>query len=613
MKTIGIKLADGSFYPVLKEGSPNERLLQLTTAHNNQTKVMVDLYRSQLASMEDAEYVDSLQIENLIEHPNGEPTLNFTVSIDENNRLSAKMIDSETGLQSNATITLVSRTLEERLLPDEYEIKDPTLDENSTFSLNDVDTEEKSDPVSLTSTEENSLFGNDVAGDLNPTDESEGISLEADNPDSGAENAEKLEDYELPVADFSSNVIDDFDAPVEETSVDTDFSDDSTHNFSDKELDDMREKLVAEPAAEETSDLTKDMTESDSLELPEITDFNPLNEPVLEDDALNIDEFDSDTDGDPDDFESFASESIPEESPAEETSLDLDLPDFDNLGNSGTEESSQEETFSADTDLNDSLNFSTEASNEDLNFDLDLPDFNTETSSSDSLTDTSYLDDLDFDDMDESNTSDSMKTAGKGLSFTGLYDKETAMGNSAASFDSDGGKNSRASVIICILCAIICVLATLFVLMVIPQKFNFFSGKKSSEAVDKNAIEITELPDAKEAVRKNQAFKQALEDGEDDSLTEAIPSPAPLPPVPQAKEEEVVVIENAEDVIPLPPPVTPEKPKDISYRIKWGDTLWDISDSYYKNPWRYKYIARYNGIKNPDHIVSGTYIQIPAE
>ena len=613
MKTIGIKLADGSFYPVLKEGSPNERLLQLTTAHNNQTKVMVDLYRSQLASMEDAEYVDSLQIENLIEHPNGEPTLNFTVSIDENNRLSAKMIDSETGLQSNATITLVSRTLEERLLPDEYEIKDPTLDENSTFSLNDVDTEEKSDPVSLTATEENSLFGNDVAGDLNPTDESEGISLEADNPDSGAENAEKLEDYELPVADFSSNVIDDFDAPVEETSVDTDFSDDSTHNFSDKELDDMREKLVAEPAAEETSDLTKDMTESDSLELPEITDFNPLNEPVLEDDALNIDEFDSDTDGDPDDFESFASESIPEESPAEETSLDLDLPDFDNLGNSGTEESSKEETFSANTDLNNSLNFSTEASNEDLNFDLDLPDFNTETSSSDSLTDTSYLDDLDFDDMDESNTSDSMKTAGKGLSFTGLYDKETAMGNSAASFDSDGGKNSRASVIICILCAIICVLATLFVLMVIPQKFNFFSGKKSSEAVDKNAIEITELPDAKEAARKNQAFKQALEDGEDDSLTEAIPSPAPLPPVPQAKEEEVVVIENAEDVIPLPPPVTPEKPKDISYRIKWGDTLWDISDSYYKNPWRYKYIARYNGIKNPDHIVSGTYIQIPAE
>ena len=46
MKTIGIKLADGSFYPVLEDNTPSEKKLELTTAHNNQTKVMVDLYRS---------------------------------------------------------------------------------------------------------------------------------------------------------------------------------------------------------------------------------------------------------------------------------------------------------------------------------------------------------------------------------------------------------------------------------------------------------------------------------------------------------------------------------------------------------------------------------------
>jgi len=49
------------------------------------------------------------------------------------------------------------------------------------------------------------------------------------------------------------------------------------------------------------------------------------------------------------------------------------------------------------------------------------------------------------------------------------------------------------------------------------------------------------------------------------------------------------------------------------YRIKWGDTLWDIADAYYKNPWRYPRIARYNNIKNPDYIISGTTIRIPAE
>ena len=115
MKTIGIKLADGSFYPVLQEGMPSEKKLNLTTAHNNQTKVNVDLYRSASCSMEDAEYVDSLQIDNLVEHPNGEPDLSFSVAIDENNELSAKIVDTETGRQSNSTITLVSRTMEERL------------------------------------------------------------------------------------------------------------------------------------------------------------------------------------------------------------------------------------------------------------------------------------------------------------------------------------------------------------------------------------------------------------------------------------------------------------------------------------------------------------------
>ena len=123
----------------------------------------------------------------------------------------------------------------------------------------------------------------------------------------------------------------------------------------------------------------------------------------------------------------------------------------------------------------------------------------------------------------------------------------------------------------------------------------------------KTELSVTELPSEKAAPAiAEQAVEPAPE-------PEPIEKPEPLPPVPESKEEEVLIIENAEDVVPLPPPVKPVKPKDISYKIKWGDTLWDISDTYYKNPWRYKYIARYNGIKNPDYIISGTYITIPAE
>ena len=103
MKTIGIKLADGSFYPVLEDNTPSEKNLELTTAHNNQTKVMVDLYRSATCSMDDAEYVDSLQIENLVARPNGEADIKFSVSLDEDNQLSAKIVDSETGNESNTS------------------------------------------------------------------------------------------------------------------------------------------------------------------------------------------------------------------------------------------------------------------------------------------------------------------------------------------------------------------------------------------------------------------------------------------------------------------------------------------------------------------------------
>jgi nucleoid-associated protein YgaU len=47
------------------------------------------------------------------------------------------------------------------------------------------------------------------------------------------------------------------------------------------------------------------------------------------------------------------------------------------------------------------------------------------------------------------------------------------------------------------------------------------------------------------------------------------------------------------------------------YTIRWGDTLWDISEAFYRNPWLYPRIARFNAIRNPDFIISGRTIRIP--
>lgn len=51
----------------------------------------------------------------------------------------------------------------------------------------------------------------------------------------------------------------------------------------------------------------------------------------------------------------------------------------------------------------------------------------------------------------------------------------------------------------------------------------------------------------------------------------------------------------------------------ITYRIKKGDTLWDISSTYYRNPWLFPRLAKANSIKNPDLIFAGTKIFIPED
>ena len=111
---IGIKLADGSFYPILEEGLPEKKILELTTVNDNQTTVQVDLYRTDNGAMENAEYIDTLRIDNLLPHPNGEPNINLSIGLDENGELSAEVLDPETGSRTNTSVNLVTRTVEER-------------------------------------------------------------------------------------------------------------------------------------------------------------------------------------------------------------------------------------------------------------------------------------------------------------------------------------------------------------------------------------------------------------------------------------------------------------------------------------------------------------------
>ena len=552
MKTIGIKLADGSFYPVLEDNKPSEKQLELTTAHNNQTKVMVDLYRSATCSMDDAEYVDSLQIENLNARPNGEADIKFSVSLDEDNKLSAKIVDSETGNESNTNITLVSRTLEERLVTDEYGINDSD------------DKKGKGAAVAAGALAAGGLLA--AAAAMRDKQEAE--------PEPEIEEEPVVEDVDegVPFGD--------------ETFVDEPIVEDEADAVEETAAEDERVEIPAEETVTEESSDEEISSESDEMtfDLPDDSAENTAEESVSESDSLDDMDFDLPDDTTSEDI-TETSDEISFEDSSDDTVTDETIADQTIADDFSGDETIADADFTISDDLPD--------------MDFDIPDDTTESSEDDNPMPDDFFntDDLDNTENTEETmrdpTFDSESPVSGGLNFDGLYDEETERGTPAQDDEEDVKKKTKAPVIICIICAIICILATLLILFIIPSKYNLLTKKHAKENCTPVAIEEPAPETA--------------------AVAEPEPEPEPEPAVPEAKEDEIVIIEKAEEVVPAQPPVAEEKPKNITYKIKWGDTLWDIADTYYKNPWRYKYIARYNGIKNPDYIISGTKIIIPAE
>lgn len=579
MKEIGIKLADGSFYPIMEDGVPCKKNLVLTTVKDNQTRVIVDVYRTKNRSLIDAEYIDSLQIDGLVPHPNGEVELSLNIGLDERNKLWATMNDPETGETTDANVTLVSRTLEERLEPTNYEVVDGA----------DVLEDEKT-----------------IAEDENPNfevrEESDDIGPEIDDdfdiPDS-------LTDEEINVP--SDDLLDEEDVqtPVE-TNGDVGRASAALAGVAGVGLLAKAEKVNSENA--EKKDAVP--SENDSMKVNE--------KPVLEE---AVPEVDSNVDDDP-----FGD------------SLDLDLPNFtdDGMDNEEVVEETPDaiETESAAAEpeeegpLADDFAETTAEDSIDDPFGSDiLPDMSDplEDNSVSETDDIFSDDDFDMPELDDNNALENTERSDNygeiksptvgGIDFGGLYDKETEDGNPSYDEDEEMNKKTRAPVVICVVCAIICLLATALVLFVVPSKYNLFNknaeNKKDSAVVEKEAEEIEE--DTDENIYEDFEATDIFEGDEEEFIDEEISEEEPSI---EAKEDEVVVVtepEIVETVVPEPAPEPEQKPADIVYKIKWGDTLWDISEAYYKTPWKYPKIARYNNIRDPDYIISGTTISIPAE
>lgn len=563
MKTIGIKLADGSFYPILEEGTAKTYQLDLTTVKDGQTKVQIDLYRSESGSMEDAQYVDTLEVSNLVPHPNGEADLHLSVALNEKNELDAKVIDEETGRKSETSVTLVSRTLAERANPANFELSEEQKDSAGQDKIDEI-------PEIAAGLDEPTFAEDDFAAEtVEDSDFSE--------PEEGAQ-AEKPEELEFETVPFS------FDSELENdvAEVDPDSKNDEPQAEGFKAEDEPAFDTKTDAPAEEKAESEEKSDDSNPVsEDFEIPDFDKTSEKTKEADNFDAadnfelpefpeDNLDSKTDDDFSGLKDNDFADLKNDDFSDLKSEDFELPDFDKTV---TENSAKPEGLSG---YFDDPAFKNDPVFNETNLDSTNNEIDFDTSALDSP----------------------VASASPAMDFSDLYDKETLDGkNNSYDEEEETEKKTRVPVIICVVCAIICVIATLLILFVVPSKYNLLKNHKEKEP--------TEILSENNYQTEDSDIQQDIQNEE----VAAEPEPAP-----EAVEDTVVVAPEPEVVVPVPPAPKPvEKAKDIKYRIRWGDTLWDISDAYYKNPWQYKKIARYNKIKNPDLIISGTDILIPVE
>ena len=568
MKTIGIKLADGSFYPILEEGTAKTYQLDLTTVKDGQTKVQIDLYRSESGSMEDAQYVDTLEVSNLVPHPNGEADLHLSVALNEKNELDAKVIDEETGRKSETSVTLVSRTLAERANPANFELSEEQKDSAGQDKIDEI-------PEIAAGLDEPTFAEDDFAAEtVEDSDFSE--------PEEGAQ-AEKPEELEFETVPFS------FDSELENdvAEVDPDSKNDEPQAEGFKAEDEPAFDTKTDAPAEEKAESEEKSDDSNPVsEDFEIPDFDKTSEKTKDGKTKEADNFDA--------ADNFELPEFPEDSLDSKTDDDfsgLKDNDFADLKNDDFSDLKSEDFELPDFDKTVTEN---SAKPEGLSGYFDDPAFKNDPVFNETNLD-STNNEIDF---DTSALDSPVASASPAMDFPDLYDKETLDGkNNSYDEEEETEKKTRVPVIICVVCAIICVIATLLILFVVPSKYNLLKNHKEKEP--------TEILSENNSQTEDSDIQQDIQNEE--VATE--PEPAP-----EAVEDTVVVAPEPEVVVPVPPAPKPvEKAKDIKYRIRWGDTLWDISDAYYKNPWRYKKIARYNKIKNPDLIISGTDILIPVE
>jgi hypothetical protein len=103
---IGIKIADGSFFPVLGDEEKKRKKVILTTVKNAQPTVQIDLYRGKGEEMTEPQYIGSLMINNISPAPGGEPEIELMMGMDDTGNLVSKARDLQGSEEKSLSVSL---------------------------------------------------------------------------------------------------------------------------------------------------------------------------------------------------------------------------------------------------------------------------------------------------------------------------------------------------------------------------------------------------------------------------------------------------------------------------------------------------------------------------
>ncbi|MEX2443209.1 MAG: hypothetical protein WD492_06380 [Alkalispirochaeta sp.] len=133
MARIGIKLADGSFYPILEDETRRKKRLTLTAARDGQTSAQIDLLRQDEQS---EQYVGCLVLEDL--PPEGTTELELVVGLDGDGNVEARISDTSGTQYQSLSVNLATLTSSESFSLPEDDEEDALGDIADVNSLEEI-------------------------------------------------------------------------------------------------------------------------------------------------------------------------------------------------------------------------------------------------------------------------------------------------------------------------------------------------------------------------------------------------------------------------------------------------------------------------------------------